>query len=153
METKTMDCRDYQQRISALLDGELSDRDAEEVTRHIAACPGCRHAYDRMSQINDLMRSQADLVVRSTLAERVKARVEDERNRREEKAFLPVWGRVSLMAMIILLAVGLGNLAGRSMNQMLMTDHSQEFLELVAPSKSQSFSDALINLAPKENTR
>lgn len=148
-----MDCRDYQQRISALLDGELSDRLAEEVTRHMVACPECRRAYDRMSQINELMQSQADLVVRSTLAERVKARVADERKRGEEKAFLPVWGRVSLMAMIILLAVGLGNLAGRSMNQVLMTDHSQEFLELVAPSQSQSFSDALINLAAKENTR
>ena len=148
-----MDCRDYQQRISALLDGELSGRFAEEVTRHMDACPECRRAYDRMSHINEMMRTQADLIVQSALAERVKARVADERIRREERAFLPAWGRVSLMAMIILLAVGLGNLAGRSMNQMLTTDHSQEFLELVAPSQSQSFSDALINLAAKENTR
>ncbi|MEJ2716054.1 MAG: zf-HC2 domain-containing protein [Deltaproteobacteria bacterium] len=148
-----MDCRDCQQRISMLVDGELSEVSTQEVTRHIAACPDCRRVYERMSHVNDVMRSFADLAPSSALAERVKARIADERKRGDETAFLPVWGRVSLAAMLILLAVGVGNLAGRSMNEMLTADHSEHVLELIAPSQGQSFSDALITLGTEENTR
>lgn len=148
-----MDCRDCQQKISVLVDGELGEDFTEEVTRHMAVCPDCRRVYERMSHVNEVMRTFADLAPSPSLAERVKARVTDQRRRREENAFLPVWGKVSLMAMIILLAVGLGNLAGRSMNEMMVADRSEEFLEWVAPSEGQSFSDALINLGAEENTR
>ena len=148
-----MDCRDCQQRVSMLVDGELGEVLTEEVTRHLTACPDCRRVYERISHVSDVMRSFADLAPSSTLAERVKARIAVERERGDEKVFLPVWGRVSLMAMLILLAVGLGNLAGRSMNEMLTVDHSEQILELIAPSQGQSFSDALITLGTEENTR
>ncbi|MCP4547530.1 MAG: hypothetical protein GY835_13815 [bacterium] len=37
-----MHCDRYQELISALHDGELSDAETRELTEHLAACPACR---------------------------------------------------------------------------------------------------------------
>jgi len=44
-------CEAYQELISALLDGELTEAEAAEVNAHIAACPDCRTMYEAFAAI------------------------------------------------------------------------------------------------------
>ena len=45
-------CAEYEELISALLDGELRPEERSEVEAHIAACPQCRAMYDAFAAVS-----------------------------------------------------------------------------------------------------
>ena len=55
--------------------------------------------------------------------------------------------------MIVLLAIGVGNLAGRSMTEILVGDQSEAKLEYLLTDAGQSFSDIVLDIAVEENSR
>ena len=58
-----------------------------------------------------------------------------------------------LFAIILLLAIGLGNLAGRSMTEILAGDQSEAKLDYLLADAGQSFSDIVLDIAGEENSR
>ena len=148
-----MDCREYQMQISLFVDGELDEARVRALREHLALCPDCHRAFERVSALNGRVHSYRSLRPRPGLAQRVKDRVAAERNRADQRTSLPVWSRVPLAAMIVLLAIGLGNLAGQSMTEILWSEQSGDILEWVAPESSQSFADFVIEIGLKENDR
>jgi hypothetical protein len=60
---------------------------------------------------------------------------------------------VPLLALIVLLAIGVGNLAGRSMTEILVGDQSEAKLEYLLTDAGQSFSDIVLDIAVEENSR
>ena len=87
------------------------------------------------------------------LASRVKARLAEENAPRRIRRFPLAWAQVPVFAMIVLLAIGLGNLAGRSMTEILVGDQSEAKLEYLLTDAGQSFSDIVLNIAVEENSR
>jgi hypothetical protein len=87
------------------------------------------------------------------LAQRVKERVASEKARQEDKEFFPAWSKVTVMAMAVLLAVGLGNLAGRSVNEMLNVNRSETMLDYVIPYQSGSLAEVVMDIGSEENSR
>jgi hypothetical protein len=63
------------------------------------------------------------------------------------------WRPVPLFALIVLLAIGVGNLAGRSMTEILVGDQSEAKLEYLLTDAGQSFSDIVLDIAVEENSR
>ena len=50
-------------------------------------------------------------------------------------------------------AIGVGNLAGRSMTEILVGDQSEAKLEYLLTDAGQSFSDIVLDIAVEENSR
>lgn len=148
-----MDCREYQRQISQLVDDELDEARARALREHLIRCPDCRGEFERTRDLNERVRSFRFLAPSAELVQRVKERVAEARNLADEKSGLPGWTRVPLAATIVLLAIGLGNLAGRSMTEILQSEPSRDTLEWVAPESSQSFADLVIDIGPEENGR
>ena len=148
-----MECRTYERMISRLVDGELPTSASEELGRHLSACPECSRVYQRMSALNRALGSIEPAAPKATLVERVKARVSDQRRTLEAREAIPSWYRVPLMAMVVLLALGLGNLAGRSVSQIIGSAHPEQTLEWLTPDQGQSFADVVIELGSEENAR
>jgi hypothetical protein len=89
----------------------------------------------------------------SMLASRVKARFADESGPPRERLIPSAWRPVPLLALIVLLAIGVGNLAGRSMTEILVGDQSEAKLEYLLTDAGQSFSDIVLDIAVEENSR
>jgi len=49
------DCREYQEHIGALLDGELTEAEAAEVKAHMASCEDCRAMYEALCAVSSAM--------------------------------------------------------------------------------------------------
>lgn len=47
-----MDCRHFQERLSAYLDGETSAADTEAIRRHLEVCPECRRELAAWERLN-----------------------------------------------------------------------------------------------------
>ncbi len=148
-----MECSDYQIRISALIDSELGEPSPEALKKHLAACSDCRNTYERMAAMNKSLTAVGLYGPPSALAARVKAKLGDAGAQSARRYFPPAWGRVPLFAMIVLLAIGLGNLAGRSMTEIVTGNKSDTKLDYLLADAGQSFSDIVLDIAGEENSR
>jgi anti-sigma factor RsiW len=145
-----MECGKYKEQISLMIDGELGVSASAALKAHMAGCPDCRRFHERLNALGITLSSTLSVDPSSALAERVKERLARRRNHRLERD--PVlWRRVPVMAMIVLLALGLGNLAGRSISDLFTSGQNHNSLELIAPDSESSLSDALIELSAEEN--
>ena len=148
-----MDCSYYQKHMSMLIDDELGQHSLQALETHLAACSGCRNAYERMAVLNRALKDVDLYRPPSMLASSVKARLAEENAPRRIRRFPLAWAQVPVFAMIVLLAIGLGNLAGRSMTEILVGDQSEAKLEYLLTDAGQSFSDIVLNIAVEENSR
>jgi anti-sigma factor RsiW len=149
-----MDCKEYRKHISMLIDGELEVRSAEALEKHLAACSACSNTYERMTELNNTLNAVWLGWPPSMLASSVKARLAEGSGNFKGRFFSSAWRKVPLFALIVLLAIGLGNLAGRSMTEILVGAPSSEAnLQYLLTDAGQSFSDIVLNIAVEENAR
>jgi len=147
-----MDCQIYQKEISGLLDGELDDKSAKRLKEHLAVCPTCSAIHERMKALGDNLKAVQASKPSPALAEKVKAAVARERERAEDRLLVPLRAQLPLAAVLVLLAVGLGNLAGQSMTDLLTADRSEEIIELVTVNGDRSFADLVMDVGSEENS-
>jgi predicted anti-sigma-YlaC factor YlaD len=147
-----MDCNNYLKYMSRLIDGELGQPALRALETHLAACSECRNAYERMAVLNSVLRNVDLYGPPSSLASRVKARLAEE-NAPRGRLLPHAWRQLPLFALIVLLAIGVGNLAGRSMTEILVGDQSEAKLEYLLTDAGQSFSDIVLDIAVEENSR
>jgi anti-sigma factor RsiW len=147
-----MDCKKYQKDISMLVDGELAPDASVALKEHLAACPDCRAALQAMTALNSHVKRAAPCID-AALASRVKARIAARSSQTPRRPLMPIWGRVPLMALIVLLAVGLGNFAGKSIGDIIAGEPRDTVLDLIAPDSTRSFADVMADLTVEEPTR
>jgi len=149
-----MDCRERENQISMLMDGELQPSASEDLARHVATCKSCRIVYDGMLALNvDLKASATDVAMPSNLPTRIKERISAARNREFDKGLAIIWRRAPIMAMIALLAIGLGNLAGRSVSDILLSDRQNTIVQAMIPDSGESLGDLLMDVIPEGNSQ
>ena len=51
-------CKEYEARISALIDDELTDADRLEVMEHLAVCPACKAFWEDLLAMRDALREE-----------------------------------------------------------------------------------------------
>lgn len=139
-----MSCFTYQKMISRLIDGELSAPSSEQLRQHLEGCSECQDLYKRMLSLNDYLKAVESSLPSSALAERVKERIASVRTGREETRRLPAWGSVPAIALVVLVALGLGNLAGRSLSEILTAGRLERGIELLVTDNGQAFSDVIL---------
>lgn len=146
-----MNCRTFQRQISSFVDAELAPAAAEALRAHLAECPECRSRYERVAALNRALKATPVGRPHPSLAGEVKARIGKAAARRDERRGFPDWIRVPLAAVIVLLALGLGNLAGRSMFGIVSPQQPESFLEIVALDTNRSLADMVLEVASEEN--
>jgi anti-sigma factor RsiW len=146
-----MKCLDFQKQISALIDGELPETFRAGLERHLHECSICSNEYHRMLSSNSQLRSLAAHSIDPMIADKVKARIADAKNR-DYRPF-PLWGRIPAFATVIILAIGLGNFAGTSLFEILNAGQGENLVELLVQDNAQSFGDLVMEIGPEENSR
>ncbi len=148
-----MDCGEYQKHISMLIDGELGERSAEALKSHLAACPACSKTYVRMEGLDRTLNAAGLSLPPPMLAARIKGRLAEKSVPLRERLFASPWRQAPLFAVIVLVAIGLGSLAGHSMSEILFGDTSEANLQYLISDSGQSFSDIVLDIAVEENSR
>jgi anti-sigma factor (TIGR02949 family) len=138
----TPDCRWTRPRIIAHLDGELEEPDAELVSEHLTACPGCRAVFEAERALTDRVRAVAGAErAPERLAERIRrglAEAEAEAATPAPEAARPRkqpasrramgWTLAAAMAAAVLLVVGTGIVwpgSGRSLVTAMADEHRE----------------------------
>jgi anti-sigma factor RsiW len=153
MEGKAMHCSTFQKQISMMLDGALDEATAAALRVHMEACGDCRKFHDRIAFMDATLESAAMAYPRPVLAEKIKANIADQRARKAEREPFPAWSRVSLAALVLFLAIGLGNLAGQSLNEMFTHQRADIVLDQLLFSQNGWVSDAFMEMGGQEQLR
>jgi anti-sigma factor RsiW len=147
-----MDCREREKQISILLDGELEPSASDELLTHIAACKICRSLHERIMALNaDTKALALASAMPSDLATRVKQRIFAGESRENDRHLTVLWRQVPIVVMTALLAIGAGNLAGRSVSRMLLPESIHSAMEVLTPDTGESLGDLLMDVVPEES--
>ena len=93
-------CKEYEARISALIDDELTIDERIEVLEHLDRCPACRSYWEDLLAMRDVLRTQ-ETPAPAGFADAVMARVrETKQDRAPERKVLPFpqWKRFAALA-------------------------------------------------------
>lgn len=142
-----MKCEEIQKHLSVIVDGESPLESSEKLLSHLQNCDACSAFYEKSQQMNRIMNSAQIVLPNSALASIVKERIA--RKREGSGAWSPVsfWKSAPVYAMVILLALGVGNLAGNSLTQAIMNSGEENSLELIIPNGTEYISDIFTEMA------
>ena len=138
--------RQVQEQISSMLDGELNASLSEALSAHMALCEDCREFHEHLNSLNGVLRNASP---DNAPWQRGKDHLARRENHRQRD--FSMWRRVPAMAMIVLLALGLGNMMGRSISNLFINGRTVASLEFIAPDSENSFSEVLLDLGAEEN--
>jgi hypothetical protein len=71
-----MDCKVFQERMHAYLDGELATAERRDVEAHVPGCASCRHVLDELRRLRELVASVPAESPPADLPERIMSRIE-----------------------------------------------------------------------------
>lgn len=111
-------CGEYEELISAFLDGELSEAERAETAEHLASCPACQRYFDDLVAIHDAL-DQGEVPVPEGFAGAVMDRVRTTPQVKREKKVIPFpgWKRwAAAAACCALAALGLWAFQARGGN-------------------------------------
>ena len=150
-----MDCDEWEKQVSRMIDCEPGRRAPEAVRQHLAGCMRCRNMHGRMQALTETLRSVSLYAAPATLAPKVKARLAEENAQRLglRRHFSFGWSRTPLLAMIVLMAIGLGSFAGSSMTEILVSHGSEGKIEYLLTEPGRSFLDVVLEITVEENSR
>lgn len=101
-------CEDYEELISARLDGALTDEERAALDAHLAACPRCRRTAAELAEVDAALRSLAGAAP-VDLTARVRERIDAEKvvplRRRPHRA---LWGAACAAVLALVLVAGSG---------------------------------------------
>ena len=104
-------CQEYEERISAFIDGCLPERDRAELEAHMAACPMCQAYFDDQIAIHEALLDLEEIPAPPELAGRIMERVRAEAQEppaRRKTVLLSSWRRwAALAACCAIAAAGL----------------------------------------------
>ena len=130
-----MSCIKFHEMISKLVDGELSEPAVAQLRSHMSQCEECRSFYEHIGRLDDNLQAMESTLPSTALAIRVKDRIADLRRGNGNSRWFPSWIQVPLVAVLVLCALGVGNLAGKSLSQMITSDRYQTGIELFGHGK------------------
>ena len=99
------DCLNFEQQISAMIDGELPEAERQALEAHLETCPDCMEVYRMFSGISAAM-NDISFEPPADLKERVLQQIEDGRERLN-------WKRYAAMAAAFVVVVGVAFFAGK----------------------------------------
>lgn len=151
VEEEVMRCGDCQKIIVRLVDGELDAGGMTTVREHLSSCAECSAFLERMTLLDRSLKSMPRHEPGMSLARMVKARIAEEKRGSQTSIFVPRWIQVPVAVALIMVAVGLGNLAGRSLTEILEGPPPDASLELLVSPPGMSFGEALAEIQDQGN--
>jgi anti-sigma factor RsiW len=115
-----MPCRKWQVQISKQHEGELSDEEEANLSRHLESCHHCRILDARLRSVSALLNESPELPVPDFLSQRITAAVSERMRQHPEGG---VWGMIKLFSYryraivttaVLVIGLCIGGLAGHN---------------------------------------
>ncbi len=135
------------------MDGSLDGPATREALDHLTECPDCARAYEEMVSINNTLASVKLSLADRSLASKVKDRISGESKSAGYGWNFSLLKQAPIWALIAILAVGVGDKAGKTLTEALNSYDTSHDLENLIQDNGESLTDVLIDFGQSENGR
>jgi len=148
-----MKCADLQRKISSFIDGELAEACVADLRIHLEQCVECRTWYERLVSLDDDLNASPLFRPDAALAQKVKDRIVSQASSSGiDRSVHSFWWPAAALAVVVFVAVGVGNLAGRSLSKMVASGAAEQRLDFLIPENGQSAADVLLEIGNEEGS-
>lgn len=144
---------EYQKEISLLLDGELDSASQRKLLDHLSECADCVRVYEEMVSLNDSLATVKFSLADHSLADKVKARISGDSSSVSDAWKFSLLKQVPIWALIAVLAVGVGDKAGKTLTEALSAQDSSPKMDTLLQDSSESLSDIALDFGMAENSQ
>ncbi len=142
-----MSCKRYHKKLSALLDGQLNGLEKDRLEEHLKSCVECAETLRQYAITTERVKQMGlHMLDERALATRIKDRIAARHGASRDERGLSAWRRVPVFALLILIAVGVGNVAGRSIVEAFFPVSEESFGEALLVQNGASLTDAFMDL-------
>ena len=152
------DCLNFEQQISAMMDGELPEAERQALEAHLETCPDCMEVYRMFSGVSAAMHD-ISFEPPADLKERVLQQIEDEKVTSIEDGRKRLnWKRYAAMAAAFVVVVGVALFAGRDNIQhgtpagIVFTNPPQATAVVRAVPEAEGAGDAIMAPLPEDKS-
>ena len=152
------DCLNFEQQISAMIDGELPEAERQALEAHLKTCPDCMEVYRMFSGVSAAMHD-ISFEPPADLKERVLQQIEDEKVTSIEDGRKRLnWKRYAAMAAAFVVVVGVALFAGRDNIQhgtpagIVFTNPPQATAVVRAVPEQEGAGDAIMAPLPEDKS-
>jgi len=100
-----MKCSQIKKRLSAFLDGEVSEQERQFITEHLKSCDSCRKELEELSQVSDILDIIQEVEVSPYFITRLKQRITDQEQKSLIRLPLTEWIRRALVPAVTTILV------------------------------------------------
>lgn len=142
-----MNCQNVQKKLSALLDGEETGLEKERLEEHLKSCEECSQAWRQMRIVTQRVTHMKGYPVdEKELTDKIKRRIATRSGNNVHELGLGLWARVPVFALLLLIALGMGNYAGRSLIEVFLPPTEDPLTETLLLENGSSFGDVFLEL-------
>jgi len=110
-------CAEYEDMISAFIDGALAEEDRAALMEHMASCPACQNYFDQQIALHDALLADAEAIrPPENFTADVMARVRFTSQEKRRKPAWPRWAALAACCAIAALALWRGGFGMRQVN-------------------------------------
>ncbi len=139
-------------KLSAFLDGEVSDEERIEISKHIKSCDHCQKELESLSHVSDSLDLIEEIQVPPYFLVHLKQRIAEQESRKVIQSPFVTWARRVAVpvgaAALIIFSLFLGDYMGKAIYQSRIEDLTRldtEFAELLCVNSLEDFSEGSLN--------
>ncbi len=116
-----MKCSWIRRKLSAFLDGEISEEENQLISEHLKSCERCKKELEELSQVSDVLEVMDEVKVSPFFITRLKQRIADQKSKSVVRLPFVEWIRRATVPVfataLVLLSFLVGNNLGKSIYQ------------------------------------
>jgi predicted anti-sigma-YlaC factor YlaD len=116
-----MKCSEVKRRLSAFLDGEVSEKEALFISEHLKSCDLCRKEFELLSQVSEILEVMDKVKVSPFFMTRLKQKITEQTSRNHVRIPIMEWIRRAAIPVVttvlIILSFVIGSNLGKVMYQ------------------------------------
>ena len=101
-----MNCKTLHSKLIFFLDGDLPEKEMEQVREHLAECPDCSAFAEELKKTMSVLQIEKSPEVNPFFYTRLKAKLENQAIKNKRSYSLPVWQRILQPAIFTILLIG-----------------------------------------------
>ena len=116
-----MKCSEVRRKLSAFLDGEVSEEEKQLILEHVKSCDLCRKELEALSQVSEVLEVMDEIQVSPFFITRLKQRIADQESKSLVRLPFMEWIRHSTVpaftTVLVCLSLLLGYYLGKTIHQ------------------------------------
>ena len=142
-----MNCSQIKRKLSAFLDGEVSEEQKSLISEHLKSCAYCLKDLEELSRVSDFLDVMEEVGVSPYFMVHLKRRIAEEKSKRFVRLPFLEWVKrvavpVGVAALFVIAILG-GNYLGRVLNQRIdkVTELNEEIANVAGVNSFDDFSE------------